>query len=568
MKKLGMVDLGFLAAERREMPMHVGGISLYRLPEGADEQEFLHGLANTLRSANELLPPFGDRLQVGRLGLAGPVYWEPDPALDLDYHIRHSALPQPGRYRELFTLVSRLHGTLLDRNRPLWEMHLIEGLQNRQFATYIKTHHAAVDGVRSMHIARSMLESDPDRIQDDSPLSLQSWQRYRDNLKLGKRTEYSDREVHNVADRLKASLDSSASIVQGLRKLTRAWTGRGGDLRLPHLHVPRSSINTSIAGARRFVAQSWPFARIRAVASAIDGTFNDAVLAMCAGALRQYLLIHAELPRESLKAMVPVSIRQEGDVDSSNAIAAISADLATNVADPAQRVEIIQASVRAGRGFFRGMGNNEIQLLSLAMQSPSLVLMPLGLASYAPPYNTVISNVPGMQETMYWNGARLDGSYPASIVTDGIALNITLLTYDKNVDFGIIACRRSLPQVQRIIDYMEDSLVELETMCGLVSDSAGKTTSTRNSGSERKSTQKKIPSKNRRVTKGKHSTSKAAKPKSRGKSEARQVNKQTKAKAKTKTKAKKKTKKKTAPNTPLRAKRRPAAASRPKHTNR
>lgn len=150
MKKLSMVDKGFLPSETREMPMHVGGVSLYTLPEGVDEQEFLHSLAHNVRNADALLPPFGDRLKLGRMGLAGNAFWEPDPAMDMDYHVRHSALPKPGRYRELFNLVSRLHGTLLERSRPLWEMHLIEGLQNRQFAVYTKTHHAA-GGRRPFH---------------------------------------------------------------------------------------------------------------------------------------------------------------------------------------------------------------------------------------------------------------------------------------------------------------------------------------------------------------------------------------------------------------------------------
>ena len=136
MKKLSLVDKGFLLNESREMPMHVAGVSLFTLPKGADEQEFLHGIASNLKDVDTLLPPYGDRLKTGRLGMAGNVYWEPDPAMDMDYHVRHSALPRPGRYRELFNLVSRLHGTLLERSRPLWEMHLIEGLQNRQFAVY------------------------------------------------------------------------------------------------------------------------------------------------------------------------------------------------------------------------------------------------------------------------------------------------------------------------------------------------------------------------------------------------------------------------------------------------
>jgi WS/DGAT/MGAT family acyltransferase len=467
MKKLNFLDTGFLLTETRETPMHVGGVSLYTLPEGVNEREFLHGLADNLRNVDEFLSPFGDRLKTGPLGLAGPAYWEPDPALDIDYHIRHSALPKPGRYRELFNLVSRLHGTLLDRNRPLWEIHLIEGLQKRQFAVYSKTHHAAVDGARSIHLARAMLSANPKARMKDSPLSLKLWEDYRATLGREHPADLNDDELRNVADRLKARFDTGVNVYGALKRFTQAWAGRGGPLMLPFLKVPRSSINTSVDGARRFVAQSWPFDRIRTVGKAFDGTFNDAVLAMCAGALRLYLEKHAELPEVSLKAMVPVSVRQEGDIDSSNAVAAISADLATNIEDPGKRFAAIQASVRAGRAFYQNMSPAEVQLFSIALQAPAMLLMPLGLASRLPPYNTVISNVPGIREPMYWNGARLDGSYPASIVTDGIALNITMVSYDQNVDFGIMACRRSVPQVQRLIDYMEQSLVELEDAAGL-----------------------------------------------------------------------------------------------------
>jgi diacylglycerol O-acyltransferase len=468
MKKLSFVDTAFLLAETRETPMHVGGVSLYTLPEGANEQEFLHGLADNLRDLDQFLPPFGDRLKVGRLGLAGPAYWEPDPAQDIDYHIRHSALPKPGRYRELFNLISRLHGTLLDRSRPLWEMHLIEGLQNRQFAVYTKTHHAAVDGARSIHLARSMLSANPNSRLPDSPLSLPAWERYRESLGYQQPTSISEADVRNVADVIKARLDTGVQVVGALKRFAMTWAGRGGALTLPFRHVPRSSINTSVDGARRFVAQSWSFARIRAVGKAFDGTFNDAVLAMCAGALRMYLEKHDELPEESLKALVPVSVRQQGDIDSSNAVASISADLATNIKDPAKRFVAIQDSVKAGKAFFAEMSPAEVQLISMVMQAPAMLLMPLGLASRLPSVNTTISNVPGIQEPMYWNGARMDGSYPASIVMDGMALNITLVTYDQNVDFGITACRRSIPQAQRLIDYMELSLVELENAAGLV----------------------------------------------------------------------------------------------------
>ena len=438
----------------------------------------------------------------------------------MDYHVRHSALPKPGRYRELFNLVSRLHGTLLDRNRPLWEMHLIEGLQNRQFAVYTKTHHAAVDGARAVHISRSMLSSEPDYLLGDSPLSLQSWERYKDSLRMGKQAPHTDEELRNVADMLKSTFDSSTNLYRALKGFTRAWSGRGGDLALPHRQVPTSSLNSSIDGARRFVAQSWPFARIHAVGKAFGGTFNDAVLAMCAGALRQYLHTHAELPEQSLKSMVPVSLRREGDVDSGNAIATISADLATNIADPAERIQAIMASVQAGKAFYAGMSPKEIELVSMIMQSPAILMMPLGLISRLPPYNVAISNVPGIQETMYWNGARMNGSYPLSIVTDGMAINITLVTYEQNVDFGIIACRRSVPQVQRLIDYMEIALQELEDAADLKAKPARKRkAATRKTTRAKAGTRAKVKAKTRPKTKPKTKakTKAKTKPKTRAK---------------------------------------------------
>ncbi|MDA8965670.1 wax ester/triacylglycerol synthase family O-acyltransferase [Pseudomonadales bacterium] len=472
MKRLSFLDTAFLLSESRETPMHVGGVNLFTLPEGVDEQEFLHGLADGLRSANEFQRPFADRLKTGLLGPAGPSYWQEDESLDLDYHIRHSALPKPGRYRELFNLVSRLHSTLLDRNRPLWEMHLIEGLQDRQLAVYSKYHHAAVDGSRAIHLGRSMLSQDPHHRIHVSPLSREAGEQYRASLDHREPPAFSDAELRNVSEVLKSTFDSGVHLFGALKRFTGAWMGQGGPLMMPFLNVPRSSINTPVDGARRFVAQSWSFERIRAVGRAFDGTFNDAVLAMCAGALRLYLRNHSKLPEKSLKAMVPISLRRDGDLDSSNAVGTMIADLATDISDAGQRMVAIQASTVAGKDYFKEMSPAEAQLVSMMIQMPGLLMIPLGLMSRLPPFNTIISNVPGPREPMFWNGARLEGVYPASIVTEGIALNITMVTYDKNVDFGITACRRTMPQAQRLIDYMEQALTELEDAAGLLNNQA------------------------------------------------------------------------------------------------
>ena len=315
MRRIELADAGFLLMEKRETPTHVGGANLFTLPKGVNEQKYLAGLVDVLRNAEEFRKPFGEYVKAGR---AGSLYWEKDNDLDIDYHVRHSALPKPGRYRELFALVSRLHSTLLDRNRPLWEVHLIEGLQDRQFALYMKLHHAAIDGIGAMHMTQAMCSTSKSARSTDSPLSLAAYERYK-KAKYGdrpRRVTPKTRELRAVAEVLKEQFNSTANLLGTFKQYSGAWLGLGGDLAVPWRKVPQTSMNTSVSGARRFVAQSWEFERIKAVCTATGGTVNDVVLAMCSGALRRYLLSQNELPRHSLKAMVPVSLREAGDLES------------------------------------------------------------------------------------------------------------------------------------------------------------------------------------------------------------------------------------------------------------
>lgn len=476
MRRIDLADAAFLLAEKRETPMHVGGVTLYTLPEGVGAREFVGELTMDGLGADDFREPFGEFVATGRAGPLGPLYWEKDAHLDLDYHVRHSALPSPGRYRELFALVSRLHSTLLDRTRPLWEIHLIEGLQNRQLAVYMKMHHAVIDGVASMQLTRGVTSTDPDFRFYHLPMSMQAYQRHLACVGAAKvrRVVPKERELRVVADALKQQFDSSAQILGALRRFGGAFFGRSGNLAVPWHNVPRTSINTRVGAARRFVAQSWPFDRIQAVCAAIDGTVNDVVLAMCSGALRRYLKGHHELPRHSLKAMAPVSLREKDDFSAGNAVGFITADLATNIEDPELRLRTIQASMRAGKDLLKGLSSREAMLFMQLTQLPALLTTMLGLAAQFPAFSTVISNVPGPRQQLYWNGARLDGIYPASIVFDGFAMNITLVSYHQSLDFGIVACRRSLPEVQRMIDYLEEALVELEDVAGLRSSAGGK----------------------------------------------------------------------------------------------
>ncbi|MFK8041328.1 WS/DGAT/MGAT family O-acyltransferase [Congregibacter sp.] len=526
MRRIDLASAGFLLLEKRETPMHVGGINLFTLPEGVDEQEFLTSLRTQLRENTEFRKPFGEYVVTGKTGL----YWEKDEHIDMDYHVRHSALPSPGRYRELFALASRFHTTLLDRTRPLWELHLIEGLQDRQFAVYNKVHHAAIDGVGAMHITQAMCTESPSGPPGYAPYSLEAYKAYKQSRfgDVAKATKPSKRDMRNVLEALKQQYDSSINLATAMRRFGLAFVGRSGNLAVPWHNVPKTSINTRVSGARRFVAQTFAFDRVKEVCRALDATVNDVVLAMCAGALRRYLLSRDELPLHSLKAMAPVSLREEGDVDSSNAIGFITADMATNIYDPEKRLRTIQESMRAGKDLLRELSPAEGALFMQLTQLPALLTSILGLGSKFPAFSTVVSNVPGPRKPLYWHGARLDGIYPASIVFDGFAMNITLVSYHDQLDFGIVACRRSMPQIQRIIDHLEDSLAELEAVAGL--SGSGARTSNNQRGSR-------TPAKTR--VKAKAKTKSKVKAKAASKTKAKTTRKApSKAKPAAKTKAK------------------------------
>lgn len=468
MRRIDLADASFLYLESRETPMHVGSVHLFRFPPGVNRQRFMARLGDAYRSATEFRKPFGEFVTTGRLGQLGPLYWEKDPELDMEYHVRHSALPRPGRYRELFALVSRLHSTLLDRSRPLWEVHLIEGLQDDQFAIYSKLHHATIDGVAGLRLSEGMCSTNRRTRADYSPLSAEAYEKFKAAQEAARtaRITPSQRELRSVAGVFSEQLQISGHLLGFLKGHAETWLGRGGGLAVPFRHVPKTSINARISGARRFVAQSWPLDRVKAVGKQLGLTVNDTVLAMCSGGLRRYLLAHNDLPKHSLRAMVPVSVRTQDDFDSANSVSFITANLGTRHADPAARVKAIVESTRAGKNLLTGLSAREATLYAGLSQLPLLLTSLLGIADRFPAFSTTISNVPGPRKQLYWNGAPLEGIYPTSAVFHGFALNITLVGYNRDLDFGILACRRSVPQVQRLIDYLEESLAELEALAG------------------------------------------------------------------------------------------------------
>jgi diacylglycerol O-acyltransferase len=242
MRRLSLLDANFLMAESRETPMHVGGVSLYRYPAGVNKRRFLNELKEILLDGHDLRPPFNQRLASSLLSRANVSFaWEADEDIDLDYHVRHSALPRPGRYRELFTLISRLHSTLLDRNRPLWEMHLIEGLSGNQFATYLKIHHCMMDGVGAMHATQSMLSKSARGRRDCSPLSREAWDQYRSGLtKPRSDADISRADIRSFSGRIAAQLGSGVNLTRAMLKYANVWIGGGKPLNVPWHAVPHA----------------------------------------------------------------------------------------------------------------------------------------------------------------------------------------------------------------------------------------------------------------------------------------------------------------------------------------
>ena len=463
MHRLSFMDRWFLLAERRETPTHVGGLYLFTIPEGEDETEFVRRQLEILRSPEEWRHPFGDHLKTGALGPAGPTYWEPDEGLDVDYHVRRTVLPEPRGRAELFALAARLHERLLDRRRPLWETHLIEGLSDRRLALYAKVHHAAIDGVSGVRLALEMMSPDPEERRDYSPFSRHAYE-----LAEAEREPPTEREVAAAADALHESHGASTGLLAGLRTYARAWwSGEEQALPTAWTPAPETTFSARITERRSVVAESYSLPRVRAVGKALGGTINDVALAMCGGALRRYLIARGELPERPLSAMAPVSLRTEARGRVGNAVGALVANLGTHLSDPGARFEAVSASMNAGKSLLRGMSAREIELFTLLTMTPAQLAGVLGLGDRFSPYSVVVSNVCGPRERRYWNGARLDGLYAMSAIYHGYALNITLLSNADQLDFGIVACRDAVPDAERLIDDLRVALEDLERAAGL-----------------------------------------------------------------------------------------------------
>lgn len=463
MKHLSALDALFLHLETPETPMHVGSPMLLEMPRG--KKDVFTTFRDHIARRTHLAPLFSRKLGAMPLGVANPV-WLHEERIDLDYHFRRLTLLEPGTETQLEDAVARLHAGMLDRSRPLWQFTVIEGLASGQVGFYAKIHHAALDGQGGIAVAQVMLDT---RRRSRSPSPSQGG-----GSETGTRFRDSNRPLAMIGAALRNTVAQYGKILKALPAVVKA-TGRTGAFALtsPQLRKrgfalgPRTRLNAPISAQRAFVALGIPLAEAKAVARHFEAKLNDVVLAICAGALRRYFAKDRTALAKAMIAAVPVSLRAPGDATQANLVSMMLVALATNIADPVKRMRaIVGASTRAKMltGSMKG---------AIPTDMPSLGI-PWLMATVTPLYrkavaanripvvaNVAISNVPGPQVPLYLAGAELKAYYPVSIVTHGLALNITIVSYNGTLDFGLVACRKTMPDLRKFARHLESAHREL-----------------------------------------------------------------------------------------------------------
>ena len=464
MKQLTGLDASFLYLETPEMPMHVGALNVYELPAG-HRGRFITLLRHHMAERMPLMPVLRRRLWWMPLNLANPAWVDAEP--DLKLHIVEHRLPDSAKQGdglpELEAIVGTLHGHRLDRSKPLWKMHVLEGLApsangRKRVGLYSQFHHAAVDGQAAVALARVLLDVSPEgRALDIKPssrprlLSLSLSQMLRGAL------ANEAQQVAAIVKDLPATLSTLGGAAgSALRRSGLLGPGKGASAVSNLTLAPRTVFNQSITAGRAFAALSLPLADLKALGRAHGATLNDIILLLCATALRRYFQQHKALPRKSLIAAVPISLREKGDTTADNQASMSLISLGTHLADLGQRLQHIKAAsaaMKAAMGSVKSILPTDFPSIGVPwlMEAVTALYGRAKVADKLPQVaNVVISNVPGPPVALYLAGAHMQSNFPTSIVVHGMALNITVESYDRQMDFGLVADSAAMPDVQAL----------------------------------------------------------------------------------------------------------------------
>lgn len=461
-KALSPADSFFLLIESDNTPSQIGVLARMKLPKGTDKS-FIRDMVEGFRKHQPTEAPFN--LKLAERSISSPMYaWEPVENIDIDYHLRHSALPQPGGERELAVLISRLHSIPLDHRRPMWEFHVIEGLEDNCFAIYSKMHHALIDGVAGSRLmAKWMEQIEPEVKPDFVPLWAMK------QSKTPRKSKNLTPSSNSYTEALLAQISNPVKAMAGVFSATfdsilGARNKNNPGLVAPY-SAPDSILNSAVGPHRRVSTIEFSTERLLKIGKQHSGTLNDVVMSVCGGALRNYLIELDALPNKSLVSQVPVSFRPKEDAGGGNAIGMMLASLGTDEADTLTRFNKVKTSMSAGKTLLTNMNAAQITAYSALMTLPFALgqMMGTGNTSSRPMYNVVISNVPGPKEKRYLNGAEVFSVHPVSFIMQGQALNITLYTYADKITFVFTACRESLPSIQRMVSHTTDALESLES---------------------------------------------------------------------------------------------------------
>ncbi|WP_374565474.1 wax ester/triacylglycerol synthase family O-acyltransferase [Ideonella sp.] len=478
MLQLSGLDATFLYIESPEMPMHVGALHVLELPKGY-RGPFVKDLRALMAARLPLMPALRRRLWWMPLNLANPVWVDAEP--DLTQHIVEVKLPASAKkgdgLAELHAAVGALHPQLLDRSKPLWRFHVLEGLGNshsghKRVALYSQVHHAAVDGQAAVALANILFDLTPEpRVIETRPSKRVKTFRHDMAEMLRGAIAGEVLQVGQIIRELPATV-SSLTRAAGAVAMHTPLLNRGKGNKVSNLALaPRTMLNVSVTPGRAFASLSLPLAEMKALAKLHECSLNDVVLFVCAGGLRKYFAAHGiTVPRKPMIAAVPISLRQPGDTSSDNQASLSFISLGTHLADPQRRLAHIKASsaaMKATMGSLKSVLPTDFPSIGVPwlMEAARSIYGKAKVAERIPPVATLaISNVPGPQVPLYLAGARMLTNYPTSIVVHGLALNVTVQSFDKHMDFGMMADAAAMPDVARYAEAVRAAYADLQLL--------------------------------------------------------------------------------------------------------